>query len=317
MHVVSTGNRQLVSNTWPNFFIVGAARSGTTSLYEILRKVPGVYMSPFKEPEYFAPNSPTCRYGRYYSREKNYLKLFENAADALAIGEASTSYLWDPEAPAAIHAKLPHAKIVAILRNPITRAFSDYLQDRHLRNIKLPFEQVLNQELRQIDMNNGRSELGDFSCIRNGLYSRNLSTYLSIFGRDSVKVVLFEEFSRNTRDVVNEILEFLTLSHRLSYEIIEKHNGAGVPRSTLLPSLVHSRGLVAAYHHLPFSVQPLVARSYKAIEQKIMFRNGGHRPEITPETRRMLQELFAPEVAKLESMLGRRLPWKDFEGTSQ
>jgi hypothetical protein len=310
---VAIVNKQVEGNSWPNFFIVGAARSGTTSLYEILRKIDGIYMSPFKEPEYFAPNSPTNQCGRYYSHEENYLRLFEKAGAAIALGEASTAYLWDPDAPTTIHKQLPNAKIIAILRNPIQRAYSDYLQDRHLRNIKRPFVEVLRQELMDKAKNNGKIGIDDFSYIRNGLYSGNLGAYFALFGRRNVKVIYFEDFTKDSRTAVNALLEFLGVPHRIYDELVEKHNGTTIPRSTIIPSLVHTSGLVSIYHHLPYSLQSLIAKLYKSIEQNLFFKKGSEgRSEMDPEARALLQRTFEPDVRKLEELLGNKVPWKDF-----
>jgi hypothetical protein len=99
-------NRVIIEEVWPNFFLVGAARSGTTP-----RKVPGVYMSPLKEPEPFSPNSPARKYKRHYSHLYNYLRLFKDAKNVLAIGETSTADVWDPDAVNSIHDRLPNARI--------------------------------------------------------------------------------------------------------------------------------------------------------------------------------------------------------------
>ena len=108
--------------TWPNFFIVGAARAGTTSLYTYLKNTPGVYMSEHKEPHYFIDNMKAG----YYDESK-YLQLFKNVKNEKAIGEASVDYLIDPSSAKCIHDKIPDAKIIILLRDPVERAFSSYL----------------------------------------------------------------------------------------------------------------------------------------------------------------------------------------------
>jgi hypothetical protein len=267
-------------------------------------------MSPFKEPEHFAPNSPTVKHNRHYASKENYLKLFEDAGNAVAIGEASTSYLWDPDAPDTINGKLPNAKIIAILRNPIQRAFSDYLQDRYLRNIRQSFEEALKLELDQ--------ELRDpsyfegYSYVRNGFYSPNLAKYYSLFGKQNVKVVVFEEFTRNTKEIVNEILEFLEVQYRFSEPLTEKHNGFLAPRTTSLTSLVHTSKLMGTYHHLPYGFQSLIAKMYKSFEHSLLFKEGP-KEEISTAARQKLREIFLPEVKRLENMLLRELPWTDFK----
>src|SRR4051812_26973714 len=112
--------------TWPNFFIVGAQKAGTTSLYFYLKKIPQVYMSPLKEPFYFASNAVQNNASDVIRDKREYLRLFENARGYIAVGEATPIYLWDQDAPWLIHQTVPHARIIIILRDPIERAYSNY-----------------------------------------------------------------------------------------------------------------------------------------------------------------------------------------------
>src|SRR3954462_1224231 len=101
----------------PNFLIVGAAKSGTTSLFEYLRGHPDVFMPDVKEASYFA--------GAGVKNEADYLALFREAGPARAVGEASGAYLYLPDTARAIHDLLgPRVRIIVILRNPIDMAYS-------------------------------------------------------------------------------------------------------------------------------------------------------------------------------------------------
>jgi len=128
---------------WPNFFIVGASRSGTTSLYKYLKAIPSVYMSPVKEPGYFAqPRIPErAEYLKLFDggiHDKcEYLKLFEGVKDEVAVGEASTNYLWRPEAASRIHDTVPDARIIISLMT-LTCAeethYHNFLPDQSLQH---------------------------------------------------------------------------------------------------------------------------------------------------------------------------------------
>jgi len=133
---------------WPNFFIVGAPRAGTTSLYFYLKQVPEVYLSPVKEPNYFSVKIiPDDHYLLPIRNKKNYLKLFEKVKDEKAIGEASPSYLEDPETPYLISQDVSDARIIAILRDPVERAFSHYLMMVSQGFEKLSFRKALDDLL--------------------------------------------------------------------------------------------------------------------------------------------------------------------------
>src|SRR5882762_10194104 len=138
----------------PNFFIVGAMKAGTTSLYHYLDQHPQVYMSPIKEPCYFSSETRPENMGPEFQeqalrgirdtredirgpmREKrlaglvvdweDYVSLFRDVKGEIAIGEASIRYLWSKMAPENIRSRITAAKIIMVLRNPADRAFSEY-----------------------------------------------------------------------------------------------------------------------------------------------------------------------------------------------
>src|SRR5262249_47246667 len=120
---------------WPNFFIVGAPRAGTTSLYQYLKQAPGIYMSPVKEPHYFGHNS-----GR--RSEAKYLELFRGAEGHSAVGEASVSYLRNPGTAERIKRSLPGARIIIIVRDPVEVVYSHYFEFARRYASDLSFEQV-------------------------------------------------------------------------------------------------------------------------------------------------------------------------------
>src|ERR687894_3261543 len=114
--------------TMPNFFIIGAQKAGTTSLYYYLKQHPQIYMSPRKEPHFFkGMHSELRKSGRGLPPVTDlgdYQALFRGVTDEKAIGEASASYLYSPKAPALIKSSIPDAKLIAVLRNPADRAYS-------------------------------------------------------------------------------------------------------------------------------------------------------------------------------------------------
>src|SRR5688572_27472269 len=126
----------------PDFLVVGAAKAGTISLYHYLAQHPDVFMSPVNECNFFALE--TANWDREYLGPVDrfyidqhcvrnldaYHRLFEAARAGSVIGECSPLYLFSDVAPARIHAHIPNAKIIVILRQPIDRAFSNY---QHLR----------------------------------------------------------------------------------------------------------------------------------------------------------------------------------------
>ena len=114
----------------PNFFLVGAPRCGTTSMYAYLRSHPQIFMpETAKEPHYFAPEE-SLWYGKRIDDLETYLALFTGARDAVRIGEASTHYLASPSAANSIYAFNPQARILIMLRSPVDLLYSLYYHRR-------------------------------------------------------------------------------------------------------------------------------------------------------------------------------------------
>lgn len=271
---------------WPNFFIVGAARAGTTSLYEYLRPIEGVYLSPVKEPRYFSTVAEPQSYAPPPIRsEAEYLKLFKAAKKQTAIGEASPQYLCDPAAPEAIHAAAPGARIIMILRDPVERAFSHYLLHRRMGVQPLAAETALKDDF----------------YLRHGLYADPVEKYLALFASGSVKILLFDDFVRDTRQSVEEVLRFLGIEAP-SGPTAEIHNAYGPPRGRLRSMIYRNVGLKIAARRL-FS-----DRLRRKAREKI-FLGKAAKPSMSRECRKFLEEFYYKDVRKLEGILGRSLPW--------
>ena len=142
------------SEKWPNFFIVGTAKAGTTSLYEYLKQVPMIFMSSRKEPYFFVNDVLNRDSSNPIRNRREYLNLFKNARNEVAIGESSL-YLWYPESAELIHKEVPDARIIIILRNPIERAYSHYLMLMRGGEEKMSFHEALMSNKSNIEKKNG------------------------------------------------------------------------------------------------------------------------------------------------------------------
>ena len=164
---------------WPNFFIAGAPRCGTTSLHAWLQTIPGIYMSRIKEPNFFsrqviADDHPLLKPIR---GEKQYLQLFSAAGDAKIVGEASRKYLEDPGAPALIDRTVPGAKILVSLRDPVERYHSNYLMIRNNRP-------SMGSLMSEIERGIAHEDNPSLPIVppRTGLYAAHIERYRPIFG---------------------------------------------------------------------------------------------------------------------------------------
>ena len=193
-------------NRWPDFFIVGAPKAGTSSLYEYLKDVPGIFLSDRKEPNFFSRiNSPKNFVLQPIRDKQEYLNLFAKAKEEDVIGEASTAYLSNPEAHNLIHEVNPNAKIIIILRDPVERAISSYLMIKKTGKVDLSFRKELDKAILMYEGNKTSSNL----TLRKGFYSENIKKYWNIFGKEQVKILIFEEFIKNPKNTVEDIINFL------------------------------------------------------------------------------------------------------------
>jgi len=204
-------------DTWPNFFVVGAPRSGSTTLYDYLKRAKGVYMSPIKEPRYFSSIDPSTMYPPPITDKKKYLALFKGVKDEKAIGEASPSYLRDEKAPYNIKKIVPDAKIIMILRDPLNRAYSQY-QLRISNGKTYTFSECIKLSL-ELDADDFKSRI-----TKSGFYAKQVQMYLDVFGSNNVKILIFEEFIKDPEPQIKKVLEFLGVNSESPPTIELTHN---------------------------------------------------------------------------------------------
>lgn len=292
---------------WPNFFIVGAVKAATTSLYYYLKEVPGVYMPPIKEPSYFSPNTVQGAGLLDIIRDREqYVDLYRNAAGHHAIGEASPTYLWDPQSPKLIHQAIPNARIIIVLRDPIDRAYSQYLERMKYSGMNLSFYDEL--------MRDGHSDEKMYPIskfyVEFGMYSEQVRRYFDEFGIHKVKVIIFEEFIQHPEKTVNEILAFLGINFTVT-KIKGRYNSYSSPRSrfSILP-YVFFRWIRARNARIALLLLGMLPDSLtETLPERFLFKKS-QKPLIQPEAVAFLRQTYSEDVMKLQSLLGRDLPWQ-------
>jgi hypothetical protein len=289
----------------PNFFIVGSRKCGTTSLYFYLKVIPGVYMSPVKELFYFAPHAVQTDAFDVIRDKKEYLGFFQKAKGYTAVGEATPGYLWDSDAPKLIHQTVPHARIIMILRDPIERAYSQYLRLVKYRGVKSSFYDELMRDYKSQEKLYGISEL----YVELGMYYEQVKRYFDIFGREQVKVIIFEEFIQHIELTVNEVLAFLGVNHTVTAAIRGHYHPDSVPRSRLSRLVFAFFRWLRARNIKFYKILALLPDSLvESAPEKILFKRT-QKPKIDPKPVKFLQEIYRDDVLRLESLLGRSLPW--------
>jgi Sulfotransferase family len=231
----------------PDFFIAGHAKSGTTALYEMLRRHPQIYMPEEKEPWFFAedmrPRFTPRMAGVAPESLAEYATLFAAAGPEQKAGEASSSYLWSRTAARAIAQVIPQARIIAILREP-----SSFLRSLHLQLLQTHVEdrkslreavglEAERREGRQIPTRSHRPQLLQYADhVR---YVEQLRRYHEVFGHERVLVLIYEEFRRDNEGTVKEVLRFLGVDEQIEIGAIEA-NPTVQMRSQRLDEVVHA-----------------------------------------------------------------------------
>lgn len=197
-----------LSGMLPNFLLIGAARCGTTSLYKILQSHEDVYLPQSKRPEphFFLKNDEYQKGLCYYE-----CRYFPKSCDAIAIGEASTSYIFGPHVPARVAQSIPTVKSIALLRNPIDRAFSGYWHTVKSGLEKLSFEDALEQEEKRAETANSglATEIQPFAYAARGDYHKQIMRWCKHFPRESLELIIFDDFLEKPNVVLLRLANFL------------------------------------------------------------------------------------------------------------
>jgi len=288
---------------WPNFFIVGAAKAGSTSLFEYLKDVPGIFMSPMKEPNYYNKLIIPDDYPMEKIRNKTeYQNLFSKVKNEKIIGEASSLYLTDSQTPELIYHDSPNAKIIICLRDPVERAFSHFLMEKKYSRLNILLETEL-----QIELKGGKNEKwkNPFFWLPHGLYAKNVNRFLNVFGTDSVKIIIFEDFIKNISETMNNVIQFLGINYAFKDTKFEVHNPYVVSRSTTITNfLTDNKGIKKIIHRtVPYSFRKKINNFLFSSQPK---------PKLNENARKLLIDYYNDDVIDLKKSLKKELPWKNF-----
>jgi Sulfotransferase family len=285
---------------WPNLFLVGAAKAGTTSVYDELGRHPAIFMSPMKEPNFFSRIEPAGEREAFFphvSDEAAYLALFEGATDERVAGEGSTSYLWEPQAAERIKRAAPGASVLVMLRDPVERAYSSYWNDVREGIERRSFAEAVEEERR-------RSRPGAWGVtslyIDCGLYASQVERYLDAFG-GRVLVSFFEDYVADREAAMARIFSFLGVGPAGAPPEGRRMNPASLPRNAL------SRAILAS-GRLRTLARATLPRALRSRMRGSMLKEASP-PPMDAATRESLGALFRSDVERLAQLLGVDPPW--------
>ena len=292
----------------PNCFIVGAAKSGTTSMRYYLEQHPEIFMTKQKETNYFVFKGQKVDFkgpgdDRYINKfsitdEREYINLFKDVKNEKIIGESSPAYMYYYDKAAEnIKNFNPDAKIIIILRNPVERAYSSYLHMIRDKREYLEFKDALKDEERR------RQAGWEFIWYYKdtGLYYNQVKTYLDLFGND-VLIIIIEEFQKNPLKHFKRIFDFLEVDNSFIPFFSYLHNISSENKNIIYKTINDERDNI-----LKKIGRILFPRKYRLlIKYKINIMNK-KKPKIDKDIKMYLEEFYKGDIINLSQLLKKDL----------
>ena len=290
----------------PTFLVIGAARSGTTALYLYLRQHPNVFMSRDKETNFFAFEGEALDFRGPGAEFVNnsivtlnaYLRLFADAPENAAIGEASPLYLYSPRAAERIHACLPDVRLIAILRNPIEQAYSHYLYAR--KEAIEPLADFMAALDAQDDRRKARWQ-PLFQYVDFARYHVQLRRYLEHFRREQLQLFLYEDFASDPLRVTRDIFRFIGVDDAFVPDVSARANAGGIPKSEWWQSVVMRPNAASKL------IGSLLPRDARRTMRDALSRVNTRRDRMPAAARARLRRELRGEILGVQELLGRDL----------
>ena len=298
------------NSRYPDFLVIGAGKSGTTSIDKYFNQHPDIFMAR-KEPCYFAIknfesiNDPNDKEQMLYYPDgvidtEEYLHLFDDAIEGQLLGEVSPIYLNSEVAPVEIKKAIPEAKMIAILRHPAERLYSRYL---HLASeFQAPDINLL------FDRESIWHKRNDY--VKEGYYAKNLKRFYDLFREDQLKVILFEDFKVSPMQTMSELYEFVGANSEFEPDMTIQYNKSGFIKNRYLDKLYGKDGFV---NKLFKKANPNIYYKLKSnpLVYKTLLKLRGANMESPPLTldlkRKITEEFYYEDIKSLEVMLNRSL----------
>lgn len=288
----------------PRVFLVGAAKAGTTSLARWLGEQPGLYLPALKEPHYFTPPPRHVPLSRpqppVVHTLRQYRALYRDCPPSQRGIDASTSYLWSPQAAQGIRAAAGEdVRIIAVLRDPVERAWSNYLNDVREGIEQRRFADAIAEEMRQPERYWGL----DSVYLAASRYADGLRHYVGTFGRERVLVVFFEDLVADPQRWLPAIADFVNLDAALrGAPELARENVYSVARNDAARRLLAAGWLRRAARMLTPASLRLVMRRWLIVES-------AQRPALDSALEQQLTDYFRDDVRALAALLGVTPPW--------
>lgn len=291
----------------PQFIVAGTARAGTTSLNSYLMQHPEIFLPVIKEPCFFTFAGEKIDYknGKFafaLTAIDDYAKLFRKALPSQITGDISTPYLYKYQKTIQnlrkFHDDFSSVKVIIVLRNPVDRAYSQYLWKVRDGREDLSFEEAIEKENSRMKENYSF----DYFYVDRGMYYEQVKAYIDNF--KSVKIILFEDLKNRTGEILADICEFLNVASDFEFVKRTEQNASFLPKSTLLNKLltIESKTKFKMLNRIPENIRSSIKEQFMRINS-----SGKKNPEMNPKTREQLKTFYKEDLLKLQKLIGRDL----------
>ena len=269
-----------------DFCIIGAQKSGTSTLWHALSQHPDIYMPEQKELNFFFHDEEFAKGTAYYAG------FFKDAAPSQICGEASPGYICNPRVPLRIKRSLKSPKLILILRDPVERAHSQYWDNRRWLREKVEFDELVKRPLHQV------FQPGKSNYFSRGLYSVYLERYFALFDREQILVLWFDDLRRDPVSVFQRCAEFIGVNTTFSFDNLTQPVNFRSLFDNPLYRYFFNRPHLTAY--LPYGTRRILRFGKQTAYKPAPMRD---------ETRRKLRSYYAPFDERLATLLGAPPPW--------
>lgn len=303
----------------PDFLVVGVVKGGTTALYNLLDRHPGIHLPPIKETNHFSRGDMRpADFAREYALDvrmdpakyirdgmkevvhiahvddsSDYAALFSKATPGQVLGEVCPSYSICPSAAAAIHTARPSAQIFFMLRDPVQRAWSQYIMNlREGKTLEKDFLKEVERDAKQAKTGWGVNH----QYLALGMYAEQVERYLELFPKEQVHVLLHERFKKDPAATMAQVFAAIGVEPLVDMDTSGKFNEAAVPRNAVLNRLLVRSGAISA-------IKALVPRDLRGGFKEMLYSKKDM-PTLPKDQASALWETYAPDVDRLSQLIG-------------
>lgn len=311
-----------MNSTSPNFFIVGCVKGGTTSMHHYLGQHPDIYLTPIKETNYFSRKDIDAKNFRedyavdikinlkkyfedrplkpvhiaHINETKDYLELFSESKNEKILGEICNSYLICPSTAEEIQRSCPDAKIAMVLRNPVDRAFSQYLMNiKEAKSINSSFI----EEIEKDDKNEKKGWGVSHQYLELGLYYQQVKKYVDLFPKEQIKIIFYDDYRVSPKKILDELCDFLNIDNKFDFDVSLNLNEKGAPNFKYFNYLLTRLGVVKM-------VKPLFSKEMKRRLFSVLFSQK-KLPKIQQAERDFLIDYYKKDISQLSKLIKKDL----------